>query len=706
MSKLSSNPRKKRQGVPAIDLDELYNAPNNRGMCSFLELPPEEARLRREQRLAVDEAVSARAGSAVPLPVGETETVEEVLGDLATREGKLQAAGDIPAPVDIQGARTSHAVEGGTHLAVTNESSAASDLSSSGNRQRSELEPASVTLERIAGLNSILLSNGALPGDSRLPGDSIIPSDVKTGATANIPTAGDMQAASESLDCSQETVDIEEHNISLGAGILHVAGIMPGAQPRSAGRIPAPGNMQAAGKLSGMSRHTSYSHPSGPVKSPDVAGSQYASNKVPAAGFMPGEPAGAGRADILPAIDVHHTDQQRPVGPTNAPPQRPALGAAIAPSAQPDRSFLRAVHTKLPRVYVQPDAYPPSKLPAPGVLIGELVSPGGRITKIQRCVLAQDGHSNGEQVLYVALWNEAKPERDDSKFLTIGMGALSRLARMDISNVRKNIRSLVEKLSVEVIADEISDVQQGKTYRIFSYRRILENRRQAGLEWIIKSKGVTFIDPTQYGIPVPSGDIPAGRTLPRPGELPPPAPGDIQAGTAGNPPPAASGKPPAPPAGISQPLYRKELSNDSRKPQEESSSEIPPDLAVKLRQMVPSFDDDAVRALVTRCRKHDPDCSADEVEYCFQVKANQLLRRGKQVTNAVGLMLWAVPKCFEGVQPLHLAFREHQRAEREREAKADQEWNKQLAEYRRLVEDPSTSEEDRKWYLSMLNDRR
>jgi hypothetical protein len=72
---------------------------------------------------------------------------------------------------------------------------------------------------------------------------------------------------------------------------------------------------------------------------------------------------------------------------------------------------------------------------------------------------------------------------------------------MDISNVRKNIRSLVEKLSIEIIADEISDVQQGKTYSIFSYRRILENRRQAGLEWIIKSiksKGVTFIDPTQY----------------------------------------------------------------------------------------------------------------------------------------------------------------------------------------------------------------
>ena len=75
MSKLSNNQRKKRQ-VPSIDLDELYNASNNRGMCSFLERPPEEARLRRELRLAVDQAeLAAQAGLTVPFPVDEPEAV-------------------------------------------------------------------------------------------------------------------------------------------------------------------------------------------------------------------------------------------------------------------------------------------------------------------------------------------------------------------------------------------------------------------------------------------------------------------------------------------------------------------------------------------------------------------------------------------------------------------------------------------------------
>jgi hypothetical protein len=651
MSKLSSNPRKKRQGVPSIDLDELYNAPNNRGMCSFLERPPEEARLRREQRLSVDKEDMARAGSTVPFPVDQPEAPAIPQGNRATATSKLPATGDMQAAGDIHGPGILPLV-GGRDGPETKSDTSEFEISTKVDEARSGLEPVSATLERIA------KTRGVSRGDG----------------------------------------------ISQVDGISPVAGSLSDTTPSTL--MPAPGNIPAHGDLAGDPQNTSSSYADYLVTPllPD--------SKLPAAIDMqdapvPGVPASLiPPPGIMPVAAIGHFDNRAlPADPKTSQPPGPGLTDTAPAPSQPDRSFLRAVRTKLPRVYIQPDARTPSKLPPPGTLIGELVSPGGRITKIQRCVLAQDGHSNGEQVLYVALWNEAKPERDDLRIITMGMGALSRLARMDISNVRKNIRSLVEKLSIEIIADEISDVQQGKTYRIFSYRRILENRRQAGLEWIIKSKGVTFIDPTQYGIAIPTGDIPGARTLPALSELPPPAASHIQAGTPSNPPPASSSKPPAPPAGISQRPYRKELSNHPKQPnQKPSSTEIPPDLPPKLRQLLPSFDDAAVRTLVTRCRQHDPDSSSDEIEYCFQVKANQLLRRGKQVTNAVGLMLWAVPKCFEGSHPLHLAFREQQRAERDRQAKADQEWKQQLAEYRRLAQDPNTSEEDRKWYLTMLND--
>jgi hypothetical protein len=288
------------------------------------------------------------------------------------------------------------------------------------------------------------------------------------------------------------------------------------------------------------------------------------------------------------------------------------------------------------------DLLPPSDMQ---IRVGEVVSPGGRVTKIHRCLLAQDAHSHGEQVLYTALWNEAKPDREDSRLITIGMGALSRLACMHSSNVRKNLRGLVEKLSIEVTAEEISGAHQGKTYRIFSSRRILENRRQAGLEWIIKSKGVSFVNPTHYGISLPPGDLPAaGKSL---------APGD---------------------------------------------------LVTKISAVLENFDDDTVQALWQNCRKLAPDCTAEEVDYCFQVKANQLLRKGKTVTNPVGLMLWAVPKCFEGPQALYLAFRKQQLAGQEGQAKDDREWKQRLKEYQRLAEDPATSAEDRAWYQELLDE--
>ena len=315
-------------------------------------------------------------------------------------------------------------------------------------------------------------------------------------------------------------------------------------------------------------------------------------------------------------------EQTSTVLPSQAPSDLPTSDLPLATTYRVKKYIHNNVATSniLPHDRLSPSDMPvdssashPDRLSAipagePVFVLGEVVSPGGRVTKIQRCMLAQDAHSCGEQVLYAALWSVAKPDREDSRQITIGMGALSRLARMHSSNVRKNLRGLVEKLSLEIIAEEISGAHQGKTYRVFSFRGIMENRRQAGLEWIVKSKGVSFVDPAHYGISLPPGDLPA------------------------------------PPV-------------------------VPPALATKIRAVLENFDDGAVQTLWQNCLKLAPDCTGEEVAYFFQVKANQLLRKGKMVANPVGLMLWAVPKCFEGPQALYLAFRKQQLAGQERQAK-------------------------------------
>jgi methyl coenzyme M reductase alpha subunit len=58
-----------------------------------------------------------------------------------------------------------------------------------------------------------------------------------------------------------------------------------------------------------------------------------------------------------------------------------------------------------------------------------------------------------------------------------------------------NIRALIRKLAVEEFRSEQCEQKVGKTYRIYNTSSILRRRKTAGLEWVIRTKGVTFVDP-------------------------------------------------------------------------------------------------------------------------------------------------------------------------------------------------------------------
>src|SRR5215469_3782347 len=169
MSKLSNNQRKKRQGVPSIDLDELYNAPNNRGMCSFLERPPEEARLRREQRLAVDKAeLAAQAGSTLPFPGHRPEAVAISQGDAATGASKSPGAGVI-RQADIL-----PLVDAGSGPS-TKDSAFQSEAVTTVKKPRRGLEHASVALQGLARTYGISDCEIASQADPELPSARALP---------------------------------------------------------------------------------------------------------------------------------------------------------------------------------------------------------------------------------------------------------------------------------------------------------------------------------------------------------------------------------------------------------------------------------------------------------------------------------------------------------------------------------------------------
>jgi len=119
--------------------------------------------------------------------------------------------------------------------------------------------------------------------------------------------------------------------------------------------------------------------------------------------------------------------------------------------------------------------------------------------KIRRALKAQDGHSTGEQGVYQALWNAAGVETPDTRLIRIGYGGLQTLCGLDKTNCKDNIQSLIRKLAVEVVSPVSVERNQGRVYRIFSANAILKRRKAAGMDWVIRNKGVRFVNHPPQG---------------------------------------------------------------------------------------------------------------------------------------------------------------------------------------------------------------
>jgi len=119
--------------------------------------------------------------------------------------------------------------------------------------------------------------------------------------------------------------------------------------------------------------------------------------------------------------------------------------------------------------------------------------------KIRRALKAQDGHSTGEQAVYQALWNAAGAETAETRLIRIGYGGLQSLCGLDKTNCKDNIQSLIRKLAVEVVSPFSVERNQGNAYRIFSASAIMKRRKAAGMEWVIRNKGVRFVTYSPMG---------------------------------------------------------------------------------------------------------------------------------------------------------------------------------------------------------------
>jgi hypothetical protein len=312
--------------------------------------------------------------------------------------------------------------------------------------------------------------------------------------------------------------------------------------------------------------------------------------------------------------------------------------------------------------------------------------PGRGRSKVKRCILAQNGHSLGEEAVYQILWRTGKPETSDpnsSRTNRIGTAEIGAKVNMAKKNVRQNISRLYEKLAIEILEDFETMHSQARLYRVFSYKQILERRRAAGMEYVLRNKGVIFCTREGKEIVLPPRD----ETCPGGGKSPRPAPSKRWK--------------------MSSAMHRTSVPvDDHTDPEEELlvNSESP-DLKIVIKALNKywSIDQAAAVQLLRDCRRIRPDARAEEIAFFVEQKL-QLARSNHNILNPTGLILSTVPLSFVGDSFEEFRRRIEHRAkleamEEERRRQEMEEMNrwfrKDRDKYQAIVNDLSKSQKER-----------
>jgi hypothetical protein len=281
--------------------------------------------------------------------------------------------------------------------------------------------------------------------------------------------------------------------------------------------------------------------------------------------------------------------------------------------------------------------------------VGSLGLPFSNQPKARRARTAQDGHSEGEERIYELLWRAGKAETadDDRRLVRASQAQLAVSARMDISNVRRNTRSLCDKLALEEIAPATRS-GQATLYRVHSYRSILERRRAAGMEWVVKGRGVRFVPP------------PAEAEAP--GELPPGTSPLLNNPPPGNLPPIASSSRPRNLPGL---IIEERLNTTGRL--EKPPAAAPAAIVRALRESLGRSDDALALRITEKCRENAPDATEEEIAHFVRLEIPNLIR-DRTIRSVTGVLPTRVATCFRG-ESLRQFREQRQSAEQAERAK-------------------------------------
>ncbi len=245
---------------------------------------------------------------------------------------------------------------------------------------------------------------------------------------------------------------------------------------------------------------------------------------------------------------------------------------------------------------------------------------------------------------------------------------MSSLCKLKRSNCKKNVHSLIEKLALEVIKPHQTASSTGTTYRIFSYSEILRRRKPAGLIWVIRTSGVRFVQPM--------------------GESPTPPVCDLTTASVRESPIGPVSNTLTPP--VCETPTPLEIKKEALETASSSSAVI-----YEALSKFGSVDDDVLHRLTLSCRRVAPDCTDQEIIHFIREKGC-MVRTGR-ISNPIGFLLTAVPKCFLGETFRLYRAEEQKRLQQQVEdaARVKRELEEWRQEQHRMLLDPNVPEHDK-----------
>ncbi len=568
---------RKKQQIEPLDWSTMAQSPALKGMVSFLEVTPEDIRRQQgangDSRIGSDTAIGGDAHIAHP--ANEQSDARRALDEIPTvGEAHIGSEAHMGSG-SLLGSQSLTGGEPGTQIAGYGRSTVATEYSEHGStriqngRNKASLEPPKAVSESAPDFEPLAVSDSPSVSDSRIGrsipvlGEPALVSVSLIGSDASTGSVSHTVSVQAEKDGTDQSSVFTDRQISLPRDVIQSAS----AGDSLPGRESAPGSESLTGAESKRRERLRRSSP---------------------------EPDYKGANDSLVARDMHTGSE-------------PRIGSIPKPT-----------------YYVGSDQYsrPLRRMP---MVQGEVV---WQNRKIRRCVLAQDAHSQGEDALFSAMWNAAKTDPADpagSRTLRIGYAELSQRSRMHRSNVRINIAGLRAKLAIEVLDEHDSRDVMPRLYRLYSYKEILDRRKAAGLEYVIRKKSVVFV--------TESGDVVALPGLAKTGTRK----SLRQTGESGYRPSNEV---------LTQGARAEQLDLDVRQISEALSQHW-------------SVDEAAAQQLLRQCRAIRRDAEIDEIVFFINEKL-QIALTNKNIKNPTGLILATVPQCFEGS-----AFQEFRRRRNE-----------------------------------------